>query len=85
MGRTKGKHLKTIAKQLTSKHRDKFTDKFEFNKNRVREAKLVESSKEERNKLAGEITNLIKRIMRTEAAEAERQAKISGTATAATQ
>ena len=84
MGRTKGKHLKVLAKELVKKYRSRFSGSFEENKRVLSEAKLLAGSKEERNKLAGELTNLVKRQMKVEKADEARQAKIAVVATTQT-
>lgn len=61
MGKTKPKYLRTIAGSLSNKHEKEFTTNFEENKRKVKEMNLIEYSKEERNKLAGEITQEMKK------------------------
>lgn len=59
MGRMKSKHVRTVGKELVSKHSDAFGTNFSENSKVIRETGMVRS-KEERNKLAGEITNEMK-------------------------
>ena len=63
MGRTKGKHLHTGAKELTKKHAHLFASDFEHNKKAVRDLGILAESKTERNKLAGEISKIMRRLL----------------------
>ena len=70
MGRMKGTHLRSAAQKLMKDHSAAFSDKFGENSKKLESLGLVKSGKRERNKLAGELTNLKKRQNRKEAAEA---------------
>lgn len=69
MGRQKGRHLKVAAKQLVARDPDAFSIDFKENKGKLKEMDLVEHSREERNKLAGAITNEMKKLKAREKAE----------------
>ena len=66
MGRMKGKHTRSVAKDLLEKFPGKFSDKFDENKKVLAELGMLTNMKDERNKLAGEITNLVKRSKKKE-------------------
>lgn len=70
MGRQKGRHLQVAAKQLVARDPDAFSIDFRENKARLKELDLVEHSTEERNKLAGAITNEMKKLKAREKEEA---------------
>lgn len=59
MGRQKGRHLNVAAKKLVHEFPDKFSTEFEENKKRLNELEAITYSKEERNKLAGAITDIM--------------------------
>ncbi|MEM0475365.1 MAG: hypothetical protein QW343_01055 [Candidatus Norongarragalinales archaeon] len=61
LGRVKGRHLKVLAKKLVERNPGVFTERFADNKLKIKEMRLLEDSREEQNKLAGEITNVVKR------------------------
>ena len=61
MGRVKGRHLKVLAKKLVERNPGVFTERFADNKVKLREFRMLEESREEQNKLAGEIGNRVKR------------------------
>ena len=69
MGRVKGTHLKRMAKELVKKHAKLFSDDFEKNKLKINELKIVGESKTERNKLAGEVSVLMRRARKRKEAE----------------
>ncbi|GEM_PF-2971041 len=58
MGRSKGKHLRRIANELIKKI--EFTEDLEKNKDMLDSMNLLKESKKEFNKLAGELTTIIK-------------------------
>ena len=66
MGRMKGKHTRSVAKDLLVKYPGKFSDKFDENKKVLAELGMLKNMKDERNMLAGEITNLVKRSKKKE-------------------
>ena len=68
MGKTKPRYLRVLATDMTGKYPGEFTKEFEGNKAKVRELNMIEYSKEERNKLAGEITQEMKKRAREETA-----------------
>lgn len=57
----KGRHLKVLAKKLVDKNAGLFTERFADNKLKLKEFRILEGSREEQNKLAGEIGNRVKR------------------------
>ena len=57
MGKVRPERVKRIARELVSKHPDKFTTDFENNKKLVET--LIETSTKLRNRIAGYITSLI--------------------------
>ncbi|MFQ5405660.1 MAG: 30S ribosomal protein S17e [Candidatus Micrarchaeia archaeon] len=61
MGKIKGTHLKTAARELIKEHEKLFSSDLEENKKKIDEYKLVTSGKRERNQLAGAITVSIKK------------------------
>ncbi len=61
MGSVKGKHIKSLAKKLIDKNPSVFTERFADNKLKLKEFRILEGSREEQNKLAGEIGNRVKR------------------------
>jgi len=61
MGRTKGKHLHTAAKELVRKISGSFSEDFSKNKAKLKELNIIGESKKELNKLAGEVTILMHR------------------------
>jgi small subunit ribosomal protein S17e len=67
MGRIKSKGIKTLADDLLSQHGDKFTDKFESNKEALKEMQMLKSKKI-RNIVAGSITRKMVRQKREESA-----------------
>ncbi|ABL88267.1 SSU ribosomal protein S17E [Pyrobaculum islandicum DSM 4184] len=68
MGRVKPKYIKSLARRLLETYPDKFTDSFEENKKAV--AQLADiPSKTVRNKVAGYITRLVKRLKTQEKTE----------------
>ncbi|NYZ75300.1 30S ribosomal protein S17e [Candidatus Micrarchaeota archaeon] len=69
MGRVKGTHLKRMAKELVTKHAKLFSDDYEKNKLKINELKIVGGSKTERNKLAGEVSVLMRRARKAKEAE----------------
>ncbi|MEW5955837.1 MAG: 30S ribosomal protein S17e [Candidatus Micrarchaeota archaeon] len=69
MGRVKGTQLKRMAKELASKHPALFSEDFEKNKAKIDELKIVGESKVERNKLAGEVSVLMRRARKRREAE----------------
>ncbi len=71
MGKMKGAHLRTAAQKLVKEHPKEFYGTFEENSKKLESLGLVKSGKRERNKMAGEITNLKQRLIRKEAAEAK--------------
>lgn len=58
MGRSKGKHLRRIALELMKKI--EFTEELQKNKDLLNQLDLLKESKKEFNKLAGELTTLVK-------------------------
>jgi len=69
LGRVKGTQLKRMAKELVSKHSALFSEDFQKNKEKIGELKIVGESKVERNKLAGEVTALMRRARRAKETE----------------
>ncbi len=61
MGRVKGRHIKVLARKLIEKNPTVFTERFSDNKLKLKEFRIMEGSREEQNKLAGEIGNRVKR------------------------
>jgi len=61
LGRVKGRHLKVLAKKLVDRNPGVFTERFADNKVKLREFRILEESREEQNKLAGEVSNRVKR------------------------
>ncbi len=61
MGRTKGVHLRTTARVLVERYPNAFGLSYSKNKDLIKKIGLLKDSKEEQNKLAGEITNLVKK------------------------
>ncbi|BDR91176.1 30S ribosomal protein S17e [Vulcanisaeta souniana] len=61
MGRVRQKFIKSLARRLLEVYPDKFTDDFENNKRMVSELADI-SSKPVRNKVAGEITRIMRRM-----------------------
>ena len=57
MGRIRTKFIKNLAKELTIKYPDKFSNDFESNKKNLDELKLLED-KPIRNKVAGYIVTI---------------------------
>jgi len=63
----KGKHTRSVAKELVMQHPENFSEKFDDNKDAIANvkmpngAKMLNGMKDERNMLAGEITNQMKR------------------------
>ncbi|HEV8290108.1 MAG TPA: hypothetical protein VGQ00_04115 [Candidatus Norongarragalinales archaeon] len=72
MGRTKGVHIHSTAKALVKKAPQIFGTTFDKNKDSLRKLGLLKEGKEERNKLAGEVTVLMKKRQREIEAEAAR-------------
>ncbi len=62
MGRVKGTHIKRMAKQIVEKFPEQFGTNFTANKQKLHAMGLKMQSKIELNKLAGEITNTVKKI-----------------------
>ncbi|VVB67671.1 30S ribosomal protein S17e [Candidatus Norongarragalina meridionalis] len=62
----KGKHTRSVAKDLIEKYPGKFSDNFEENKKHLAELNMLGDMKDERNKLGGELTTRIKRSKRKE-------------------
>lgn len=62
MGRQKGHHLNVIAKKLLEKRPDLFSTDFKTNKEQIVKLGILKETHQERNKLAGEITNLVKQM-----------------------
>ena len=60
MGRSKGKHLRRIALELMKKM--DFSEDLQKNKDSLNELKLLQESKKEFNKLAGELTTIVKQL-----------------------
>ena len=60
LGRMKGTHLHVAAKKLVEVHPGEFSTEFGDNKKLLHELGVLKGSKKERNKLAGEIGNIIK-------------------------
>ena len=61
MGRVRPRYIKSLARRLLEVYPDKFSDDFETNKKVVAELADI-PSKTVRNKVAGEITRMIKRM-----------------------
>lgn len=59
MGRMKGRHVRTLAIQLLARY--SFSEDLQKNKQILNAMKLMQESKKEFNKLAGELTTLVKR------------------------
>ena len=72
LGRTKGVHIHMTAKALVKRAPKLFGTTFEKNQDAVGALGLLKEGKEERNKLAGEITVLMKKRQRALEAEAAR-------------
>ena len=78
----KGRHLRSLAEHLL-KASDAFTEDLQKNKRLLAGMNLLRESKKEFNKLAGEITTLVKQQLLQ---ERERQARaLTGAQPAATQ
>lgn len=58
MGRSKGKHLHRIAQELMKKM--DFSEDLQTNKDSLKNLELLKESKKEFNKLAGELTTMVK-------------------------
>ncbi|MBU1197744.1 30S ribosomal protein S17e [Candidatus Micrarchaeota archaeon] len=69
MGRIKGKHVKTAAKELVKHASDKFAADFDHNKVRLKELGMLKGNRMERNKLAGQITKLKRNELEEKARE----------------
>ena len=69
MGRQKGRHLHVIAKKLVDEKPELFSTDFNLNKEQVSKLGIFSDSHQERNKLAGEITKLVKRTRGEEQAQ----------------
>ncbi len=65
MGRVRPKFIKNLARKLLELYPDKFTTDFETNKKLVSELADI-PSKKVRNKVAGEITRLVRRMKEKE-------------------
>jgi ribosomal protein S17E len=61
MGRIKGKNIKTAADKLVTGFSSEFSNDFDHNKAEIKKMNLLQGSKKNRMKLAGEITVLMKR------------------------
>ena len=61
MGRVRPRYIKSLARRLLEVYPDKFSDDFETNKKVVAELADI-PSKSVRNKVAGEITRMVKRM-----------------------
>ncbi|MFB6471218.1 MAG: 30S ribosomal protein S17e [Vulcanisaeta sp. AZ3] len=61
MGRVRPRYIKNLARRLLEVYPDKFTDDFENNKRIVTDLTDIQS-KTVRNKVAGEITRIMKRM-----------------------
>ncbi len=61
MGRVRPRYIKSLARRLLEVYPDKFSDDFETNKKVVAELADI-PSKTVRNKVAGEITRMVKRM-----------------------
>ncbi len=61
MGKIKGHHIKVMADNLIEKKAIEFNEDLNQNKLKVKQYGLLEYSKKDRNKLAAQITNKIKR------------------------
>ncbi|WP_069807178.1 30S ribosomal protein S17e [Vulcanisaeta thermophila] len=60
MGKVRPRYIKSLARRLLEVYADKFTDDFETNKKLVAELTDI-TSKTVRNRVAGEITRMVKR------------------------
>lgn len=58
----KGRHLHKLAKELLQRFPQKFAGNFGENKSALKQMKLLDYSKEELNKLAGELSILARRL-----------------------
>jgi ribosomal protein S17E len=65
----KGTHLHVAAKKLMKDYSDLLGETFESNKKALHELGILKGSKEERNKLAGELTNNMKKKKKNEKKE----------------
>ncbi|GAB6944684.1 30S ribosomal protein S17e [Vulcanisaeta sp. JCM 14467] len=61
MGRVRPRYIKSLARRLLEVYPDRFSDDFETNKKVVAELADI-PSKAVRNKVAGEITRMVKRV-----------------------
>ncbi len=61
MGRVRPRYIKSLARRLLEVYPDRFNEDFENNKRAVSELADI-PSKSVRNKVAGEITRMIKRM-----------------------
>ena len=61
MGRVRPRYIKSLARRLLEVYPDRFSDDFETNKKMVAELADI-PSKTVRNKVAGEITRMVKRM-----------------------
>jgi len=71
MGRVKIRKIKVLAKEVIERFPDKVSADFELNKLLVSQALTGQVSKKIRNKVAGYITNLVRRSLEKELEEAE--------------
>jgi ribosomal protein S17E len=56
MGRIKGTHIKNLAKEIRERYPSEWSKDFGANKEKLRSMGLEMASKEDQNKLAGELT-----------------------------
>ncbi|MEM0329570.1 MAG: 30S ribosomal protein S17e [Nitrososphaerota archaeon] len=71
MGRVKIRKIKVLAKEVIERFPDKVSADFELNKLLVSQVLTGQVSKKIRNKVAGYITNLVRRSFEKELEEAE--------------
>jgi ribosomal protein S17E len=69
LGRTKGTHIRRIAKELVKKYPLAFTASFYENKAKLVKTGLMKESKRELNKLAGEVAVEVKKATAANAQE----------------
>ncbi len=68
MGKVRPRFIKNLARKLLETYPDRFNEDFENNKRAVAELADI-PSKTVRNKVAGEITRLVKRMRRAASGE----------------
>lgn len=83
LGRQKGRYLNVTAKKLLEQNPGLFSTDFNANKEQLRKLGILAGAIQERNKLAGEITSLVKRLRAEAEAREEKRAPAATTSEAA--